>query len=372
MDELILGIGCRLLGGLAAGSGLFWWTTRCWRTRLADAEQHAQARIEQLERGRRAWEEFAQCVLPIMPVLTEQMKTVIHQTEDAALHISTRFQAISQRAAAQSDEAAHMFSNGEHGVEHILTKSDQMLTTFVQDVMTASKAAMEAAAVMSDVKTGAKSISSILEEIEFIADQTRLLALNAAIEAARAGEHGRGFAVVAEEVTKLASRSAQAASTISNLVKDVQTSTALALNKLEILGSVDMTSTLRMKQGVDEMSHTVMEQNRVLETSIEQSRTRAQKLAADVADIVVTLQFQDIIRQKLEHVIQPLGYMRDEIQALAAGPDGGSVHEGLERLKNLEQSYTMESERITMSAARRQSPSVSDRTGELADMVTLF
>lgn len=66
-----------------------------------------------------------------------------------------------------------------------------------------------------------EEISQLTKNILSITEQTNLLALNASIEAARAGESGKGFAVVAEQIGKLATDSAGAATTIQSVSDEV-------------------------------------------------------------------------------------------------------------------------------------------------------
>ncbi len=314
------------LGGyLGAVVALVAWVRARRDAQQARAAQEALVRAQQAER--QAWARMMTSVAPLFPLIVKELRTVTTETEAVALDLCQRFQRIAGQAvpgheAASSDGAsADQGRQGEQqAMQRILDDIQRLLDQFVSNIGRLVEASTLSVHAMSEVETHTRGISAMLDHLEFVASETSLLSLNASIEAARAGEHGRGFAVVAQEVSKLAAQSGRAATDIHRLVQSVNASIERAkatMNRLNAMAAGYEVETRDVRAQVGTVTATMRANQAVLEQQVTEARARAQKLAQDVAGIVVSLQFQDVTRQRIERAAGPLDRLHGRLCTLA-------------------------------------------------------
>ncbi len=134
---------------------------------------------------------------------------------------STQQAASLEETAAAIEEITSTIIQTDERTNQMLNIANELKNTSNED----DELAHKTGASMEEIDKATNDIVEAIAIIDQIAFQTNILSLNAAVEAATAGEAGKGFAVVAQEVRNLASRSAEAAKDIKDLVTYAQSKT---------------------------------------------------------------------------------------------------------------------------------------------------
>ena len=167
-----------------------------------------------------------------------------------------------------------------------------------------------AAEVIDTLGKDVASITTVLEVIQGIAEQTNLLALNAAIEAARAGEAGRGFAVVADEVRNLAQRTQSSTEEINNMIERLQKG---ANDAVDVMKASTAVSSVSMEKAQDAMEAL----NRIAEAITSISQMTSQIATASEEQTSVTEELNSSITR-----------IADQGQEAAAAATENDVYSG--------------------------------------------
>jgi methyl-accepting chemotaxis protein len=294
---------------------------------------------------------------PYIDVLRQQIGDSLSESEGEVMKVIEQIGLLHAKASRQRERIAESIKSGNELNENtnLRIESNKQIIAAIE---------MQLEAQNDEFKSNFERIQGMAEEvgalaplvkiITSIAQQTSLLALNAEIEAARAGNAGRGFAVVAFEVRKLAVLSTKAATDISEKIK-----TTCKKVDTEMAAAKD---SLKQHEANAAMSHLIGDLAGMQDEFSKNSRLLLEVIAevdANYAESVVRLsqalghiQFQDVMRQRMEHVQEALTQMRDHLQYLSSTAydpawDGRLNRTFKQLLADHFQSYKMKSQAIT-------------------------
>jgi len=322
-----------IIGGLGLGTLLAWWIIRS----ITGPLNQMRATITQVEKNgdftRRVpvdtEDEIGQTAKSFNELMATLQQTFgqvldgVAKVSDAALSLSSSSSQVAHSSSSQSEATASMAADVEQmtvSIGHVsdsareaveISRKSGKLSTEGGEII--HKAASEMSQIAETVRHTAQAIeelgqhsnqiSSIVQVIKDVADQTNLLALNAAIEAARAGEQGRGFAVVADEVRKLAERTTKATEEITQMISAMQHSAQAAVSTMD--------------SAVDQVSGGVALANQA-GSAIVQIKDGAEQVVGVVNDISSALAEQSSASNDIAAQVEKVAQMTEENSAAAA------------------------------------------------------
>jgi methyl-accepting chemotaxis protein len=296
----------------------------------------------------------------VAPVWTAQIESCRSQMETAISDVSNQFGGIvddldsvlASSTAAVGGDQGHAFDRGRDRLNGVVTTLDSTLAL-----------KHEALNELRSLMRLNEELKQMATEVGEIAGQTNLLALNASIEAARVGAAGAAFGVVAMEVRQLADRSREASERIATKVANVGGAITSVLTNAEANAENERSAVAMANTDVQTVLddlQAVMEESRESSSRLE---TAAIGIRSEIANSLVSLQFQDRVTQVLEHLRDNI-HRFPELVADSAGESEPKPLDSTALLDELARDYTM--------AEEHQVHGSGSGTGKVADSEITF
>lgn len=332
-----------------------WWALRQCKARHRHMEQTLRAQ---------STDGLEPLCVGVLPIWSSQIEMARSQTEQGINDLAARFANLSQRlqSAVAASQSSSSGDGSTKGVVALLNESQTDLNSIIASLRSSLKEKEELLHEIHGLSRFTEALQQMAKDVGAIAQQTNLLAINAAIEAARAGAVGRGFAVVASEVRMLSKQSGETGKKIADTVESVNKAIANTLQVSRQYAQQDA----QMVSHSEQVIESVLGQFRSTATDLNDSATvlrqESQLIQGEISDVLVALQFQDLVSQILTHVRtdqEKLSHTLDESdQQLAAGAIPQSIDAGA-WLDALASTYTTQEQYAMHGGSQAQETSSS-------------
>jgi methyl-accepting chemotaxis protein len=284
----------------------------------------------------------------------EEIKLAIDFTEKKTMELIEKLQNLYEESRKQTELIQNSVGSSKELVSIVERQTNHnidMVNWITQSINKYKENLKDNLQRMEGLMIAVKDLTQLIAKIKAIAEQTNILAINAAIEAARAGEHGRSFAVIADEIRKLANHTGDISKQITEGLSHLLDSITHELNQVKV--SIDDSSYLQKLEEIEntlkEMESLFSNVGSVIIDVIDQVDRQNSILFELVTDLLGRVQFQDVVRQKHEKMIEQIKAISKcntaLLKWLASPETEGKPKDIEELLETFYENYVMESQR---------------------------
>jgi methyl-accepting chemotaxis protein len=308
---------------------LEWRNWKMARGAISDTCDSGQLEFAEVSRelvARKAVEADIKDCKPYIDVMHEQIRDSLAESEREVVVVIEQVDTMISKTGQQREQIAQSVKSAGELTENTQTRVENnkgVIAAIEMQLETQTKEFRNNFERMQGLAGDVRSLTPLIKVITTIAKQTSLLALNAEIEAARAGSAGHGFAVVALEVRKLAVLSTQGAADIAakinstcKRVDEEMSSAQASLQHHEASSAMN-----HLSADLGEMQSEFSRNSRLLLEVITEVDANYAESVTRLSDALGHIQFQDVMRQRMENVQEALIEMRDHLLQLAEQPD---------------------------------------------------
>jgi len=258
-------------------------------------------------------------VEPYIDTMCEQIKGVQSDVEAGVVAVIEQICALHTHSSEQMARIGESLKSGMALTEATARQSAHnhriiaMLESQLQGRVSELSSNFERLKSLAD-EIGA--LAPFVETISMIARHTKLVALNAAIEAAHAGRAGIGFAVVASEVQTLSNQTAAAAAEITQRIHAAAQKGAKEMKAASMQNQHTDGDLRHLIDDLAAIQNEFSQGGELLLDVIRGVELGNHEMVDRLTRMLGHMQFQDVIRQRLEHVQSALLDMNEHLQDL--------------------------------------------------------
>ena len=253
--------------------------------------------------------------------LADELVTLLSGSEEKFLSVGSRLQDFTARARELSEMSASVarLTSGDeisaaiHGLREQLNKMTRYLDSSKEDAGNSAKKLQYILSITENFDV----ICDALKRIAYILQHLSIFTL---IENAHLGMNEIGFNILSDNVKRCAKLIDTKSSDIMDHSKSLTILVQNALSRIEELSNQQQNSAVNMLKDAHSSLESITSLNRKSSEISAQIATRSSGIYQNIGDVVASLQFHDITRQRIEHIGKTLGTIAEEIQKLAVKP----------------------------------------------------